>query len=74
MHDQMSMSVTSIGEERVSGQANLNDLDSYRDMLYENVPDKIKGSALVLQLARNPDYLEELCHNGMLYNVYCNIE
>ena len=38
-------------------------------MLYEEMPDKIKGSGLILQLARNPDYLEELCQNGLLYFV-----
>lgn len=35
-------------------------------MLYEDVPEKIKGTALVLQLARNPDNLEELLQNGIV--------
>ena len=47
-------------------QANLNELDHYMEMLYEEMPDKIKGSGLILQLARNPDYLEELCQNGKI--------
>jgi hypothetical protein len=33
-------------------------------MLYENIPDKIKGSALILQLARNPDNLSEIIQKG----------
>lgn len=44
--------------------ANINDVDDYFDMLYEDVPEKVKGSALLLQLARNPDNLEELFSNG----------
>ncbi|KAL5012631.1 hypothetical protein ScPMuIL_011182 [Solemya velum] len=43
--------------------ANINDVDDYFDMLYEDVPEKVKGSALLLQLARNPDNLEELFSN-----------
>ena len=45
--------------------ANINDVDEYLDMLYEDLPDKVKGSALLLQLARNPDNLEELFQNGV---------
>ncbi|XP_068216893.1 kinesin-associated protein 3 isoform X3 [Palaemon carinicauda] len=44
-------------------QANLNELDSYMEMLYEEMPEKVKGASCILQLARNPDYLEELCQN-----------
>ena len=35
--------------------ANINNLDDYIELLYEEVPSKVKGSALILQLARNPD-------------------
>jgi hypothetical protein len=48
----------------VDETANINDVDEYLDMLYEDLPDKVKGSALLLQLARNPDNLEELFQNG----------
>jgi hypothetical protein len=44
--------------------ANINDLDEYLELLYEDVGDKIRGSALLLQLSRNPDNLEELFQNG----------
>ena len=40
--------------------ANINDMDEYIELLYEDIPDKVRGSALILQLARNPDNLEEV--------------
>ena len=45
--------------------ANINDVDEYLEMLYEDLPEKVKGCALILQLARNPDNLEELFQNGL---------
>lgn len=50
-------------------QANLNELESYMEMLYEDMSEKVRGASLILQLARNPDYLEELCQNGELGSV-----
>lgn len=44
--------------------ANINDIDEYLELLYEDVPEKIRGSAFILQLSRNPDNLEELFQNG----------
>jgi len=44
--------------------ANINDLDDYLELLYEDVPEKLRGTALILQLSRNPDNLEELFQNG----------
>ncbi|XP_030608155.1 kinesin-associated protein 3 [Archocentrus centrarchus] len=38
-------------------------VDEYVELLYEDLPEKIRGSALILQLARNPDNLEELLRN-----------
>ena len=46
--------------------ANINNLDDYIELLYEEVPSKVKGSSLILQLARNPDNLEELSQNETL--------
>ncbi|MBN3302304.1 KIFA3 protein, partial [Amia calva] len=43
--------------------ANINDIDDYVELLYEDIPEKVRGSALILQLARNPDNLEELLQN-----------
>lgn len=45
--------------------ANLIDMEDYLMMLYEDISDKIKGSAYILQLARNPDNLEEIFENGI---------
>lgn len=39
-------------------------MDEYIELLYEDIADKVRGSALILQLARNPDNLEELLING----------
>ncbi len=44
--------------------ANLNDIEEYIELLYEDVPQKIKGTSFILQLARNPDNLEEIAQNG----------
>ena len=44
--------------------ANINDVDDYLELLYEDLPEKSRGTALILQLARNPDNLEELFQNG----------
>lgn len=47
--------------------ANINDIDSYVDLLYEDIPEKIRSSSLLLQLTRNPDNLEELLQNGTVF-------
>ena len=44
--------------------AYLNNVEEYIEMLYEDTPQQIKGTALILQLARNPDNLEDLANNG----------
>ncbi|KAA8587558.1 hypothetical protein FQN60_016420 [Etheostoma spectabile] len=44
-------------------EASITKVDEYIELLYEGIPEKIRGSALILQLARNPDNLEELLHN-----------
>lgn len=44
--------------------ANINSLNDYIELLYEGVPDKIKASNLILQLARDPDNMEFLSKNG----------
>ena len=44
--------------------ANLNDIEDYMEQLYEDTASKIKGSGMILQVARNPDNLTELAQNG----------
>ncbi|XP_074655810.1 kinesin-associated protein 3-like isoform X2 [Tubulanus polymorphus] len=43
--------------------ANINDIEEYLLLLYEDIPEKLRGTALILQLSRNPDNLEELFQN-----------
>ena len=51
----------------INETANINELDEYSEMLYEDdLTIKIRGSALLLQLARNPDNLDELFQNGKI--------
>lgn len=44
-------------------EASISKVEEYVELLYEGIPEKIRGSTLILQLARNPDNLEELLHN-----------
>ncbi|KAK4475956.1 hypothetical protein MN116_001194 [Schistosoma mekongi] len=44
----------------INETAHLTDVDDYLELLYENISEKLRASALILQLARNPDNLEEL--------------
>ncbi len=46
--------------------ANINNLDEYIELLYEEGVAKVKGARMILQLARNPDNLEELSQNEIL--------
>lgn len=50
-------------------KASIRKIDEYVDLLYEDLPERIRGSALILQLARHPDNLEELQKNGAQYVV-----
>uniref|UniRef100_A0A8C9U6X3 Kinesin-associated protein 3b n=1 Tax=Scleropages formosus TaxID=113540 RepID=A0A8C9U6X3_SCLFO len=47
----------------IDEEANINNIDDYVELLYEDIPEKVRGSTLILQLARNPDNLKELLHN-----------
>ncbi|XP_071010850.1 kinesin-associated protein 3a [Oncorhynchus clarkii lewisi] len=44
-------------------EANINCIDDYVELLYEDIPEKVRGATLILHLARNPDNLEELLQN-----------
>ncbi|OAF69333.1 Kinesin-associated protein 3 [Intoshia linei] len=46
--------------------AHLDNIETYVEMLYEGIKDKIKGTSFILQLARNPDNLEEIMKNERL--------
>lgn len=49
-------------------KASIRKIDEYVDLLYEDLPERIRGSALILQLARHPDNLEELQKNGAQFS------
>ncbi|CAG9784475.1 unnamed protein product [Diatraea saccharalis] len=51
----------------------LNRVDDYVELLYDDIPEKIKGSALILQLARNPDNLIELSRNEALLSALSRV-
>lgn len=59
---------TSPGEkpDGMSEKAVIGNIEEYVELLYEDIPEKVKGSALILQLARNPDNLLGLSQNGNL--------
>ena len=42
------------------------DLDDYVSLLYEEWEEKIRGTSLILQVAQNPDNLEEIINNEPL--------
>ncbi|XP_034736416.1 kinesin-associated protein 3-like [Etheostoma cragini] len=44
-------------------EASINSISEYMELLYEDIQEKIRGATLILQLARNPDNLEELTQN-----------
>ncbi|KAM4628521.1 kinesin-associated protein 3a [Polymixia lowei] len=46
-------------------QANINSIDNYVELLYEDIPEKVRGATLIFHLALNPDNLEELMQNEM---------
>ncbi|XP_014221190.1 kinesin-associated protein 3 isoform X1 [Trichogramma pretiosum] len=61
------------GECGESERANISNIDAYMELLYEEIPDKIKGSSLILQLARVPDNLLELTKNESLLSVLARL-
>jgi len=46
--------------------AKIGDIDEYMDLLYEDHDKKIQGTSMVLQIAQNPDNLEEMIQNETL--------
>ncbi|XP_018337781.1 PREDICTED: kinesin-associated protein 3 isoform X4 [Trachymyrmex septentrionalis] len=54
-------------------RAVISNIDSYIELLYEEIPGKIKGSSLILQLARVPDNLLELTKNESLLSALARV-
>ncbi|KAI0222323.1 Kinesin-associated protein 3 [Lamellibrachia satsuma] len=66
--DDKKQSVSGLREPGYEGTeidevANINDIEEYLELLYDDIPEKVRGTALILQLSRNPDNLEELFEN-----------
>lgn len=57
----------------VNEVASINQLDNYIELLYEETAEKIRGSALVLQLSRNPDNLGVLSTNETLLGALARV-
>lgn len=54
----------------LSGQtASFTAIEDYLELLYEDLPDKTRGSALILELAKDPNNLEDLASSGELPSV-----
>ena len=52
--------------DEVQEKADITELESYIDLLYEGIKTKVQGTSMILQLTRNPDNLAELIENEML--------
>lgn len=48
----------------------ITNIEEYVDLLYEELSERVRGSAMILQMARNPDNLEELEKSGNLLNSF----
>ncbi|CAH8616748.1 unnamed protein product [Schistosoma mattheei] len=53
--------------------AHLTELEDYLELLYEGISEKLRASALILQLARNSDNLEELFQNETLVGALARV-
>nr|XP_034185847.1 kinesin-associated protein 3 isoform X1 [Osmia lignaria] len=51
----------------------ISNVANYKELLYEEIPGKIKGSSLILQLARIPDNLHELTKNESLLSALARV-
>lgn len=56
----------SVDTEKVKEKASIRNLDEYVELLYEDLQERVRGSSLILRLARCPDNLEELERNGAI--------
>ncbi|XP_012268345.2 kinesin-associated protein 3 isoform X1 [Athalia rosae] len=54
-------------------RAVISSIDNYIELMYEEIPGKVRGSALILQLARVPDNLLELTKNESLLSALARV-
>uniref|UniRef100_A0A1B6ETE2 Kinesin-associated protein 3 n=1 Tax=Cuerna arida TaxID=1464854 RepID=A0A1B6ETE2_9HEMI len=57
-----------------SGQpASFTMIESYMELLYEDLPDKTRGSALILELAKDPNNLEDLANSDAVLSALARV-
>ena len=61
------------GGDEVKETANINDLEMYLEMMYDDTEEKLRGTALILQLARNSENLDELRQNEILLGALARV-
>ena len=71
--DEIPLEDPAFGGMDVKETANINDLEMYLEMLYDDIFEKLRGTALILQLARNPENLDELCQNEILLGALARV-
>ena len=54
-------------------EASIYDLDNYVDLLYEEIAEKERAAKLILQLARNPEHMEELLRKVIRIKIFLNV-
>lgn len=68
-----SLSVKSNSSDSKSENASILMIDEYIELLYEDVAEKIKGSALILQLARESENLDFLSKNEAVLSALARV-
>lgn len=63
---QAEKATTKENRANTAEKPSIRNLEEYVELLYEDLPDKVRGSDFILRLARFPDNLEELEKNGEL--------
>ncbi|XP_025833909.1 kinesin-associated protein 3 isoform X2 [Agrilus planipennis] len=53
--------------------ANINNLNEYIELLYEELPEKIKAASYILQLAKDPENLESLSKNETILSALARV-
>lgn len=64
MSSSLSVAVNKKTSRPETSEVSINHIDEYVELLYEEMSERIRGSSMILQVARNPDNLEELEKNG----------
>lgn len=72
-HLRTNTNETSLVKETKGESADIDALDDYIELLYEEIADKIRGTGLVLQLAKQPENLEEMMRNETLLGALARV-